>query len=115
MVVKGQTLFIWHQAFCIFKDARPRDAEPEAGEAHARQQAEVLVHMMIEINGAVAWIVDPFMQPRAERPVLAGGAAANKVLDAGDLSARVPGALELSGGEGASPEKVFWKWHGVLL
>ena len=115
LVVEGQARLVGLFLHAGGEDARPVDGGAEHLEPHLGKQGNVLLVMVVEVDGVVAGVElvrpdgpgDPFR--------LGMGAVGAVVRHALALAVHVPGALELVGGAGAAPQEIVTENAHVRL
>ena len=118
-IVEGEALLVGFSVVAVRQDAGPRDRQPVAPEAHLGEESDVLLEMVIHVDGFVGGVV--VLRVAVQHLQLAEHHR-EAVLSEGDhvhigrpAAALVVCALALVGGGGTAPQKVFRKSaHGKL-
>ena len=114
-VVEGQALRVGLRLVPIGEDAGPADGQAVAVPAHARKEFNVLVVMVVVVDGHMAGIVGIRLQGDGLAALDPLTAHCHDVGGAQALAALSVAALDLVGSGGAAPEEIFGKRHNGLL
>ena len=99
----------------VGEDAGPCDGGAEALEAHLGKQADVLLVVVVKIDGVVAGVILAGQNAVGDP---AGGldvACGDHVGNAQALAVFLVGAFQLVGGHSAAPQEIFAETHGSFL
>ena len=97
----------------VRENARPGNRGAEAFEAELREQRDILLVVMVEVDRLVVRIVFPGQDAVRDLTGHAGAADRHDIRDRDALAAFLPAALQLMRGDCAAPKKSFWKAHTV--
>ena len=111
VIVELQTGFVGFQLVAVGEDAGPCDAGAEALEAHLREQPDVLLVVVVEVDGFVVGIILARLDAVGDPPGSGAGAGRDDVHDAQALAALIVAAFQLMRGHCAAPEKIVPKGH----
>ena len=114
-VVESQPLGVGGRLVPVGIDAGPADGHAVAFEAHLGKEGDVLLVMVVEVDGRVAGVVGIGLQHRGDAALDAVPPHRHYIGGAQALTALAVGAFDLVGGSGAAPQKVFGKRHGCCL
>ena len=106
-VVEGETGLVGLGVVAVGEDAAPADGHAEHVEAHLREQRDVLLVAVVEVDAVMVGIelVGIDLEGDLARPLV--GAAREVVVDGRTAAVCVPGTLELVGGRGPAPEEAL--------
>ena len=91
------------------EDAGPVDGGAENLESHLGKEGDVLLVVMVKVNGFVTRI-ELVWADGSCHPFGSGYAAVGAMIgDALPFAVQVPASLKLVGGAGAAPEEAFWE------
>ena len=100
----------WLGVVAVGEDAAPLRGEAEALEAHLAKEVDVLLKVMVEVDGLVAGVVDSLLHARRRNHArLVHRAARDDVRHAEALAVRVVAALKLVSRRRAAPQKPLGK------
>ena len=106
-IVEGQPLFVGLCIVAVGQDAGPRDGQAVAPEAHLGEEGDVLLEVVVHVNGFVGWVVVLViafqhlqLAEHHREAVLAKG---NDIHIGQPAPAFVVGTLALVGGGGTAP------------
>src|SRR5699024_6140866 len=105
-VVEGQALFVGLGLLPGGEDAGPVDGGAEGLEPHLGKQGDVLLVVVVEVDGLVAGVAGAGLRVHGGAVGVGVAAVGAVVGDAVALAVHVPGALELVGGTGAAPQEI---------
>ena len=107
IVVELQPCLVGFRVVPVGEDAGPCNGHPVALEAHLGKQPDVLLVMVVEVDGLVAGVVAAGVDAVVDLPRLALGVAHFHIGHAQALAAGVVSAFALVGGCSAAPKKVL--------
>ena len=107
IIVELQPCLVGFRVVPVGEDPGPCDGHPVALEAHLGKEFDVLLVVVIEVDGLVAGVVTAGVDAIVDLPLFALGAAHFDVGHAQALAAGVVSAFALVGGRRAAPQKVF--------
>ena len=113
VVVELETGLIRRLLIAVRENARPGDRGAETFETELREQRDILLVVVIEVDRLVVRIVLPGQDAIRDLAGHAGAADRHDVSDRWSLAARLPRALELMRGDRTAPKKSFRKAHTV--
>ena len=115
IVVELQAGFVGGRLVAVGEDAGPGDGGAEALEAHLGKEGDVLLIMVVEVDGFVVGVVfagQNAVGDTAGMGVVAGG---DDIHDAQALAVFLVGAFQLVSGDRAAPQEIFAEAHGSFL
>ena len=115
VVVELEARLVGGGLVAVGVDASPGDGGAEALEAHLGKEGDVLLIMVVEVDGFVVGVVfagQDAVGDTAGMGVVAGG---DDIHDAQALAAFAVGAFQLVSGDRAAPQEIFAEAHGSFL
>ena len=99
----------------VGEDAGPCDGGAEALEAHLGKQADVLLVVVVKIDGVVAGVILTGQNAVGDPAGSLDVAGGDHVGNAQALAVFLVGAFQLVGGHSAAPQEIFAETHGSFL